>query len=348
MLMNNLWKQFLTIIFLSVALWGMSTLRAHAAPSHINQQKGNRPTPEELINAVNDARLANGVPALSPHPALMQIAQWGADAIASGAPGHSRPPGLTLGQWMISLGYPLAGSISRDGYRSENWVSGTGLTVPEAIELWFGDDPHTNTMLSPNRSDIGAGVAVSEDVLGNKVYHYVIETALQTPNGEQQPEALEILAAMSQAAEALLVPQYIIPVSLATARPDGDVIHEVKYGQSLWSISVAYGVKIINIERLNNLTPNDEIWTNQELLVQKGATQPAPVFTETATREPQDTSTPPAPTITSTATKEVEVEITESSQGVISTLALFLIVAGLVTGLLLLLLLHDLKQKNNT
>ena len=88
--------------------------------------------------------------------------------------------------------------------------------------------------------------------------YYVIETALQTSDGQQQYEALAFLTAMpetqiatygdaTQAAAALQVPQYMIPVSLATARPDGDVVHEVKYGQTLWSIAIEYGVKIEDI-----------------------------------------------------------------------------------------------------
>ena len=105
-------------------------------------------TPTDLIQAVNQLRLDNGLNVLNPHPALMQVAQWEADAIAGGAPGHTRPPGLTLGAWMISLGYPLGGNIALDGYRSENWVAGSELTVDEAIQLWLGDAPHTNTMLS--------------------------------------------------------------------------------------------------------------------------------------------------------------------------------------------------------
>ena len=124
----------------------------------------------ELIQAVNALRLANGVPALTVHPILMQIAQTEVEGIAAGMNGHWRPNNLTLGQWLLSLGYPLSGDLSLDGYRSENWIMGPGLTVQDAVQLWNGDDPHLNTMLSPNRSDIGAGVATSIDEWGQTVY----------------------------------------------------------------------------------------------------------------------------------------------------------------------------------
>ena len=224
----------------------------------------------------------------------MQIAQIEAEGIAAGMGGHWRPDNITLGQWLLSLGYPLSGDLSLDGFRSENWVMGPGLTVQDAIKYWRGDDPHLNTMLSPNRSDIGVGVATSIDEWGQTVTYYVLETALQTTSGQMQYDAYPTLTAMAtnqatlygdatQAAQSLLVPQYIVPVVRATARPDGDVIHEVKNGQSLWSIAIEYGVKIEQIRQLNNLSSTD-IRTGQKLLIQKGATQPIP--TSSATYKP--------------------------------------------------------------
>lgn len=264
------------------------------------------PTPAELINAVNALRIANGLRALTTNSALMQVAQIQADGIASGNNGHWRPNNLTLGQWLMSLGYPLAGDIDLDGYRSENWIGGPGMTVGEAILAWSGDDPHLNTMLSPYRSDIGAGIATAVDEQGQTVVYYVLETALRTGSGQMQPEAYPTLTAIAndqlfvygdatQAALALGVSQFVIPVTLATARPDGDVIHEVKNGQSLWAIAIDYGVKIEQIRRLNNLQSTD-IYTGQKLLVQKSATQPpTPTVGITPTPTPPKTVTPPPP-----------------------------------------------------
>jgi LysM repeat protein len=118
----------------------------------------------------------------------------------------------------------------------------------------------------------------------NTVYYFVIDTALKTGSRQQQYDAQVILTSVpnAQAAQALLVSQYIIPVARATARPDGDVIHEVKNGQSMWSIAIEYGVKIDQIQQLNNFLSTD-LYPGQKLLVQKGATQPAPVPTATAT-----------------------------------------------------------------
>jgi LysM repeat protein len=251
------------------------------------------PTAADVIEAVNQLRIANGLLPLNTHPVLMQVAEWEANAIAAGAPGHTRPNGLTLGEWLLSLGYPLSGDLSQDGYRSENWIAAE--TAQGAIELWLGDGPHTNTMLSPDRSDIGAAVVVSDQT------YIVLETALQTVSGEMQFDAYAVLTAIAGGGYSTggdsSVPQYIIPVKRSTARPDGDVVHQVQYGQSLWSIAITYNTTIDQIRAWNNLWEDTEIYNGQILLVQKGATQPPP-----PTTTPQVTLTPFLMTATSTIT----------------------------------------------
>ena len=273
----------LTLLSLSVGL----------LPFHkVSALQEDPPTPSEVIEAVNTLRIANGLLPLNPHPVLMQVAQWEANAITSGSPGHTRPGGLTLGQWLLSLGYPLSGDLSMDGYRSENWIA--ARTAQEAVDVWLMDDVHTNTMLSSDRSDIGAGIAV-----GDQIY-VVIETALQTASGKMQTDAYPILTAIAQGGSSSggdnLVPQYIVPVARSTARPDGNVIHKVQYGQSLWAIAITYDTTIDQIRAWNNLGDSIDIYEGQVLLVQRGATQPPP-----PTNTPSPSATPYFVTITPTS-----------------------------------------------
>ncbi|MEW6083909.1 MAG: LysM peptidoglycan-binding domain-containing protein [Chloroflexota bacterium] len=260
-------KKILLVFILLLILSPIRLIRAQEPP----------PTPAELINEVNALRLANGLPALAVHPVLMQIAQEQANGIASGLPGHWRPDNMTLGQWMLSLGYPLSGDLLQDGYRSENWVS--AQNPQGAVQAWLGDAPHTNTMLSPYRSDIGAGIIAMEDG-----YIFVIETALRTTSGQMQSNASAILtgipltqqaynAGATLAAENGTLPQYSLPVIVVTANPGGDVIHEVQYGQTLWSIAITYHTTIKEIQRLNNWY-EETVYVGQQLLVMKGATLP--------------------------------------------------------------------------
>ena len=241
------------------------------------------PTPAEVIEAVNALRISAGQAPLKVHDALMQAAQAEAEGIASGMMGHWRPENLTLGQWLLSLGYPLAGDLLLDGYRSENWIASDNAEA--AVLAWQGDDVHSNTMLSEFRSDIGVGIAVGEEVI------IVLITALQTKDGKMQATAYPILTELASksgyGSQGTPAAQYLVPVAVCTARPDGDVIHKVQYGQSLWSIAIAYHTTIDQICAWNNLGDDRVIYEGQILLVQKGATQPAtvtPPSSQTATR----------------------------------------------------------------
>ncbi len=260
------------------------------------------PTPAEVINAVNALRLSYGIPPLAVHSALTQIAQLQANGIASGSDGHWRPAGMSLGQWMMSLGYPLSGDLSLDGYRSENWV--TASTAQDAINAWLSDDLHTNTMLSTERSDIGAGVSTD----GEQIF-VVIETALQTRSGQMQSNAFPTLTALAGAPVSLSSSysddgssQYMMPIALNTAMPNGDVFHEVKYGQTLWSIAINYHTTIKQIQQSNNLQSNI-INEGQKLLIIRGATQPAAIQTPLPSMIAIPTNLPTAATtITPTTT----------------------------------------------
>lgn len=234
------------------------------------------PTPADIINAVNNLRLANGLNPLTVHPVLMEVAALQASALAfsEGAVGHQRPCGMTLGQQLLSMGFPLWGDLSMDGYRSENWV--TAGTIEQAMSFWQSDAEHMDTMVDPNRSHIGAAVAVSDQI------YMVLETALSTPSGLHQSTAYNILTGipMTQTLCAGFasgdISNYSIPVTVSTARPDGDVVHEVQYGQTLWSLAEQYHVTIEQIKRLNGLV-DDNILPGWKLLIQKAATQPPPV-----------------------------------------------------------------------
>jgi len=257
------------------------------------------PSPVDIINAVNNLRLANGLNALSIHPVLMEVAAQQASALAfsEGAVGHERPCGMTLGQQLLVMGYPLWGDLSLDGYRSENWVA--AATVEQVMTFWQSDAEHLNTMVSGFRSDIGVAVARLDG--GDQIY-VVLETALSTPSRLHQNTAYDILTGipMTQTVCAGFasgeISDYSIPVAVSTARPDGDVVHEVQYGQTLWSLSDLYQVSVDDIKRLNGLV-DDTVVPGWKLLIQKAATQPVPPTSTFISNAPETMQTP-SPTAT--------------------------------------------------
>jgi LysM repeat protein len=226
-----------------------------------------------LIAEVNALRVANGLPAYTVNPILMQVAQDQANYMA--ATGQvSHRPGLT--QRILDAGYPLAGDLSLGGFRAEN-ITGGNKTAAQAVMEWTGDALHTNTMLSPNLTEIGAGVAK----VGDR-YYLVIDCALPTTGGQPQfytPGPGDPVVGTSAPSD------FIVPITTSTPDENGLVYHEVQYGQTLWSIAIEYGVKIDEIRALNSLGPETDIYQGDRLLVRKDAPPPA-TFTVEALMSP--------------------------------------------------------------
>jgi hypothetical protein len=324
---------FLTLLFVPLRLVWAYPLRSRGSWQ-------TQPTPGELINAVNSLRQAHGLQRLISHPILMQTAQSQANALlaSQGAVGHTRPGGMSYTQQLLTLGYPLAGDLSLGGFRAENFIFGNDLTPEGAVELWLGDEPHTSTMLSPNYVHIGAGVAIGSD----GTTYYVIDCARPTTSGLPQDEA-RIMLTKTVSAPADALSQYIVPVARSTARPDGDVIHQVQYGQSLWSIAIQYGTTINGIRTLNNLS-DTTVYEGQVLLILKGATQP-PSATETPLKispltseavTPTSSVSASTPTVTSQPagqTNAADDDGSATSPGLLLAILLILVVVGSVTAI---------------
>ncbi|HEV7667893.1 MAG TPA: CAP domain-containing protein [Thermoanaerobaculia bacterium] len=116
-------------------------------------------TREEMILAINAERTRAGVSPLRSHPALTQVAQERADAIAQrGAlPNENESPRLmgVLQRRLVQAGYPAHGWV-------ESIVSSEGSTA-EVIAFWRGEASFAE-ILRADYSDLGLGVARLGDV----------------------------------------------------------------------------------------------------------------------------------------------------------------------------------------
>ncbi len=221
----------------------------------------------DVISAVNSLRASHGLPSYQISSILMGTAQGHADFMAStGTITHAGAGGVTVTQRLLAAGYPLAGDLSLGGFRSENIVGSPGMTAEEAVSSWTGDSLHLYTMLSPDLQEIGAGVAEQDGMI-----YYVIDCARPTGSGLPQDYTPGVEAQLSGADD------IIVPVAMSTPNDNGDVYHEVKQGQSLWQIAIAYGVKIKDILLLNHLSPTPVLHPGEKLLVkQVGTATPKP------------------------------------------------------------------------
>lgn len=242
------------------------------------------PDPYALIGEVNALRAANGLSPLNPDPILMSIVQQHADYMASiGSVTHYSADGSRPFQRALAAGYPVTGDLSRGGFYSENIIAGRNLSPAEAVSRWTGDAPHLNTMLSPNFTDIGAGVSI----VGSTVY-YVIDTSRKS--GASVP------AYTPQSVNGTPVYNLNPLVSTIfpnTPMPDGSIIHVVKPGETLWLIAISYGMKINEILFLNNIPKDSPIYPGQQLVIKTALATltPSPAPSLTPSRTPGSTAT---------------------------------------------------------
>ena len=280
----TLWLIIITFLLLTLSLFPPKEVSARpAAQTTIT-------SPSQLIDVVNNLRLSYGLNALTVHSILMQSSQSQADYMAATSQvTHTRPGGVTFTQQLLALGFPLSGDLSLGGFRAENILMDSSPLVWNGVPPGWQDADHMNTMLSQNFTHIGAGISQGPDG-----YYYAVDCAAVTPSGQMQGSASSILTSVpgsdGSSGNTLGISQYMVPVVLSTARPDGDVRHKVQYGQTLWSIAIEYGTTIRNIQALNYLGEDSTVYQGQELLVLKGATQPAPA-TPTAFTLPTSTLT---------------------------------------------------------
>jgi uncharacterized protein YkwD len=332
-------KTFLTIFALALIPL-LAPGRASAQP-----QRDAITTPQQLIAAVNGLRAARGLSALAEHSALMQSAQSQANYMASsGIVTHTRP-GTTYTQQLLALGFPLAGDLSLGGFRSENILSAGSPLVWNGVPPAWQDEQHMNTMLSVNYTHIGAGIAQN-----GGTYYYAVDAAAATGSGQMQNQAADILTSVPAGSNVTGASQYIIPVTLNTAQPNGDVYHVVEYGQTLWAIAIEYDTKIKDIQALNNFGESIVVQQGEKLLVKRGATQPAPA-PQTPTLEitlspmivtatPYVISSPTASILLFTSTS-APIPASSSASSSFSILVAVLIFAALIGGGVAVWLIRD-------
>ena len=238
----------------------------------------------DLIAEVNALRASNGLPPYRIDPILMAVAQAHTDyQVAAGTTTHYSPNGSRPRDRAIAAGYGGGATI----FISENIAGGTGLSPAEAVGWWQGDDPHLNTMLGPNYTDVGAGAGQS-----GGVWRYTLDAGYVAGGSYTAPTSA---AGASSAGAAPVSPGFI----LSTAEPDGSIVHVVQSGQTLWTIAAYYGVDLGVLRELNNLSASPILRVGQEIVVQPAMPQtPSAAPTSLPSRTPKPTFTVPKKTST--------------------------------------------------
>lgn len=191
-------------------------------------------TKDDLIRWVNESRSKLGYRGLKADPYLMISAQDSAQIMADQAIGH-------LGGLKDRI--PLYGyNNGMEVFATENYMTGP-LPLESILANWT-DWEHQRIIENPLYCHIGVGIAEGAD---GTVY-YVVQAAypaFQNSCAYAKPPAgstpLPGITAVPGGVSAPIVSvsQYIAAVRIATPNAEGQTIHVVKNGQSLWSIAAA-------------------------------------------------------------------------------------------------------------
>jgi uncharacterized protein YkwD/LysM repeat protein len=236
----------------------------------------------DLINAVNALRQGMGLAPYTIDSYLMGFAQTHSNYMASiGQWTHTRSDGTTATQYGIK----------------ENVAMGTNMSIPYCVYTVWSDWIHWQTMTAYDTGKVGAGVAISGDVV------YYTLNVLPGESVVNQPVPTTVAAQpVSQSVQ--IQPMVFSSIITSTPNPDGSIIHTVQAGETLWTIAISYDVLIDQILTNSGLSlGTTQVFEGQDLIIQAPA-DPTPTPTITLTPEPlTPTPTVPRPTMTPNPTR---------------------------------------------
>ncbi len=216
-----------------------------------------------VIDLVNGVRAEYGLPALVPDGALMAAAQshsvW---ASGIGTHSHTGIGGSTPRDRAIAAGY---GGGVYDVSVGENIYYGTMATPQSAVQWWRNSSLHFNTMISPNFSQVGVGVAYSDFGGFFTLMFGHVRDGTPLPASSSAGGGSGASPGGGQASAAPLLP--VQPVTLAEPAEDGSITHTVEYGQTLWDIAESYEVPLSEIMALNRLTDDSVIQPGDAIII---------------------------------------------------------------------------------
>jgi LysM repeat protein len=210
----------------------------------------------ELILAMNTLRVSYGLPALIEDPIVNAVAQSTAATMA--ANNMSWHIGDVRGR-IAAAGYGSGGTV----WATENFaVSHGGMGIDEIMAAW-ADPDHMRPAVTAAYCHVGAGAAQTSD---GRIY-YILQAAYVS--GQECGSSSPSSGGTAQPGVVIPNPvsQLIIPVKIATPDAEGKIFHEVRAGQSFWSIAIAYQITIHDLEVWNNVSRNTPLQAGQRLFI---------------------------------------------------------------------------------
>ncbi len=247
----------------------------------------------DLIDWMNGLRQANGYSPMVRDSLLDSSAASAAYAMAANGCGH---PGGKM-ERIAATGYGGGATF----FATENIACANSADLGwfAQYDVW-GDPEHQYPATDAQYTHVGAFAYTASDGVTYYVLHAASYPGSSSSSGSSSSAAVNTPAPTVQQVE---------PVYTVTPQEDGSIVHTVRYGQTLYTIAVWYGVTIDQIKTLNGLTDNN-IYEGEKLIIhQAPSITMTPTITPTIsrpTRTPTNTKVPttPAPVLTPTPTPQ--------------------------------------------
>ncbi len=270
-------KRLSFLLLFLILLLALPAIRPVAAQSE-------PPTPEEVLAEVNALRVAAGLDEYTDNRQLMDAAENQADymALIEGYT-HIGPGGSNVVDRALETGYGGTGQITC----SESVAMASIATSADYVvnTIW---NTYADKLVIYNEDYQDAGVGVVEK--DGSVY-YVLNACLV--EGEAAPVPTTMTGTPRAPTSTVLAET---PIPTRAAEADGSITHEVSAGESLWTISMAYGVDVNTLIGINDLDAKGPvIYPGQKIIIQ-------PAFTQTVSPTPSETPRQPTRTARPTAT----------------------------------------------
>jgi len=258
MMMNALQKigAGLCLLFILLAIKTWPAAAEEVQPSATPTLEPRLLTPEELLAIVNQGRRQIGHRPLVLDPILGAYLQGQAELEANSIPSNGESPQASV--MAMGYGYPeTSDTIFCTSNRAILMLNGSDAAIPSG----FGDvgERAVNNVYYRH---IGFGISKGAGDWDGYVFYLLL--ACYGADNRYTPGA----AVPTGSSTAAPVSQVIIPVRTSAPLANGQLIHEVRSGQSLWSIAIAYHTHIEDILRLNRLPPGtDTVYLGEKLFI---------------------------------------------------------------------------------
>ena len=274
-----------SLIMLAVSPYELAAASTPPKPGEMPAVSG-----ADVIAAINNYRVANGLAALSSNSLLNSLAQAQSSYQATiSTVTHTGSDGSSPSDRASAAGYGGGSGF----YFSEIIYGGYNASVSDAMTWWQNSSTHNYYILRDYYVEIGAAVVTSD---GRNYYTAELAGSYSGSSSSSSGSTDTSSGSSTTDSSTAVTPvAVVIPVQKATPNADGSIYHTVMEGQSLWTIAAVYDIELEKLLDQNGLTSYSYVFPGDEIMIQPPGTEITSTQPETAAEnQPEENAQTPA------------------------------------------------------